>query len=365
MKIGIDISQIVYKGTGVTRFTEGLTKAILTIDHTNEWVFFFSSFRRSLNNDIALSIKKKNFTLIKYPFPPTLLSLLWNDLHIINIERLVGHLDFFITSDWAEPPSKLNKVTVVHDLVYLRYPDTVDKQILKVQKKRLSWVKKESAIIFADSETTRKDLINLLSIENTRIKTIYPGVEVNKPQRSHIQKILKKFNLTSPFILTVSKIEPRKNINRLIQAFSKLHKKSALELVVVGEFGWGEAVPKARGVHYIGFVTDEELTSLYSSCLFFVYPSIWEGFGYPIIEAMAYGAPVTTSNISSLGEIGRDAALLFDPQKTDAITDALNRMTTDENLRNTLRKKGLERSRMFTWEKYYNNMIEAIREKRG
>ena len=142
MKLGIDISQIVYEGTGVARFTSGLVKAILDYDCANNWTFFFSSLRRNLDQDIENKILIKGHKLIKWNLPPTVLSFFWNDLHDFsklltsNFKHLTTQ-DWFISSDWTEPPLNVKKATVVHDLVYLRYPETVDDKIIALQKRLL------------------------------------------------------------------------------------------------------------------------------------------------------------------------------------------------------------------------------------
>ncbi len=367
MKIGIDISQIVYEGTGVARFTNGLVNAVLQYDRQNDWTFFFSSLRRDLNRQMEHRIKSKGYALIKWKIPPTLLSFLWNDLHS-NFKFQISNfklLDWFITSDWTEPSLPIKKAAIVHDLVYLRYPDTVDKKILRTQQKRLSWVKKESQIIFADSISTKQDLIDILKIEPKKIFVNYPGLEIKKPTVQHINQTLKKYSLTKPFILTAGKLEPRKNVERLIDAFSRL-KDSNLELVVAGTKGWisnqqySNITIKHSRIRLLGYVDDESLYSLYSSCLFFIYPSIWEGFGYPVIEAMRLGAPVGTSKTSSLKEIADDVTLLFNPLDSDDIYRCIDTLIHDERLRKELSRKGLERSKIFTWENYYQKMIKAL-----
>lgn len=367
MKIGIDISQIVYEGTGVARFTSGLTNAILDYDRKNSWVFFFSALRRQLDRRIEQKIKDKGHTLIKFSLPPTLTAFLFNDLH--NLSKLLtfnlkflNSLDWFITSDWTEIPLKVKKATIVHDLVYLRFPETVDTKVLDIQKKRLSWVQKEAKIIFTDSLTTKNDLQDLLKINPDKIKTIYPGVEMQFPSKEQINLTLKKYNLKRQFILTVGKLEPRKNIKRLIEAFSNLEDID-INLVIVGPEGWepiSDEMTKNSNIRILNFVSDTELFSLYRSCLYFVFPSLWEGFGYPVIEAMKSGTPVATSATSSLKEIGEDAALLFNPKNIEEITNGLKKMYANEQLRNALAKKGLEYSKKFTWLNYYRQMIKVL-----
>lgn len=363
MRIGIDISQIVYQGTGVGRFVESLVSTICSIDASDEWVFFFSGFHRSLNPKIKNKIRKKGARLIIYRFPPAALSFIWNTLHILPIERFVGELDWFITSDWTEPPSKIKKATIIHDLVCFRYPETVDTTILKTQQKRLRWVKKESTVVFADSMATQIDIQKYLSIPESKIHVIYPGVDIAKPTTTVIKQVLKKHNLTKPFILTVGKREPRKNFERLITAFDSLPDKST-DLVVVGPTGWGND-PIFRSInrsniHITDFIPDEELQALYSSCLFFIMPSVWEGFGIPLVEAMKHAVATACSDTSSLKEIGNNASLLFDPHNTLSIQNAMNILIHDETKRHELSRKGLEKSKMFTWESYYKKFITSL-----
>lgn len=128
----------------------------------------------------------------------------------------------------------------------------------------------------------------------------------------------------------------------------------------MGPEGWDKKLKTSKNVRFLGYVSDEQLRALYSSCLFFVYPSVWEGFGYPVLEAMSLGAPVVTSNTSSLKEIGDNAALLFDPAKVNEIKIALRKLATDDELRKDLSHKGEQRAKEFTWKKYYDVMIKAL-----
>ncbi len=157
----------------------------------------------------------------------------------------------------------------------------------------------------------------------------------------------------------MGKLEPRKNIQKLIEAFGQL-KNNRLGLVVVGAPGWGTKLKPQKNVQLLGYVTDKELAHLYSSCFFFVYPSIWEGFGYPIVEAMKYGVPVATSNTSSLKEIAQGYGLLFNPRKTSEIKRSLELLINDKKLRLELSQKGLQKGKFFTWENYYKNLIKTL-----
>lgn len=374
MKIGIDISQIVYKGSGVGRFTLSLVESTLKYDKTNQYTFFFSSLRQKLDPNLEKKIKEHNHKLIKWPLPPTLLSFLWNDLHSISKlltsnYSLLTDLDWFISSDWTEPPlSNINKATIVHDLVYLRYPQTQDEKIVKTQQKRMSWVKKESRLIFCDSQITKDDLITMLQIQKEKIIVNYPGVDITVPDQNQIKEALKKYGLDKPFILSVGKQEPRKNIDRLIQAFGKVNNKN-IDLVIVGPKGWFSPITNNQypiaNIKFLGYISDEELYSLYASCLFFVYPSLWEGFGYPIAEAMKLGAPVACSNTSSMKEIGGEAALLFDPTNTEDMYRCINTLIQDENLRKELIHKGKNQAGKFEWENYIRILNKALYDHRN
>ena len=178
MKIGIDVSQIVYEGTGVSAFIEKLVEDLLRVDNKNEYVLFFSSLRKNLKSQISnLKSTSRNLKIKTFRFPPSILDFLWNKLHILPVEWLIGDVDIFITSDWTEPPVvKAKKATILYDLIVYKYPQETDKKIVEVQKRKLKWVKKESKMIFCISESTKRDVIEILKIPESRLKVIYPSV---------------------------------------------------------------------------------------------------------------------------------------------------------------------------------------------
>lgn len=177
MKIGIDISQLAYEKTGVANYLENFVQGLLEVDSKNEYILFFSSLRRSTQN---LKLKTQNYNsklkIREFNFPPILLDFLWNKLHILPIESLIGDVDIFITSDWTEPPTKrAKKATILYDLIVYRYPDETHKKIVETQKRKLEWVKKESDLILCISESTKKDAEKILGIDEKRLKVAYPG----------------------------------------------------------------------------------------------------------------------------------------------------------------------------------------------
>lgn len=176
MHIGIDISQLAYKNTGVSNYLSGLVSNMIDNDNENEYTLFFSSMRGTLDLK-DLKFKNKNVKIKKFKFPPSFLNLIWNKMHIIPIEWFVGGVDVFITSDWTEPPTKkAKKATIIYDLIVYKHPEETDKKIVSVQKNKLEWVKKESDIVFCISESTKKDAIELLGLNENKISVIYPGL---------------------------------------------------------------------------------------------------------------------------------------------------------------------------------------------
>lgn len=360
MKLGIDISQIVYPGTGVSRYLNGLVRAILQYDQSNEWIFFFSSLRQNLDEKLEAQIKQKGYQIKKYKIPPTILSLMWNRLHKVNLNWFTGKLDWFITSDWTEPPAKhIKKATMVHDLAYLRYPETMDWKILKAQQSRLIHVCQESQVIFADSFATKTDLINYLNINESKIVVVYPGVEIKSVSAEVTKKVKKKFKLNKPFILSVGKLEPRKNLSNLIKAYFSLN-QAKYELVIVGPKGWDDLKVEHERVRFLGYVTDAELSALYQTCNFFIFSSLWEGFGYPLVEAMSLRVPTTVANTSSLLEIGKHSSLFFDPKSLESIRQAMQRMIEDTELKARLVKKGIAAVKEYSWQQAYLKILTAL-----
>lgn len=177
MKIGIDVSQVAYERTGVAQLTLNLVEQLTEIDKKNEYVLFFSSLRRQIPERIRVLMGRQNVTLKTFLLPPSLLDFLWNRLHILPIERLIGKVDWFISSDWTEPPVlEAKKATILYDLIIYKYPDETDKKIIEVQKRKLKWVKNESNLILCISEATKKDAMEILGIESGKLKVVYPGV---------------------------------------------------------------------------------------------------------------------------------------------------------------------------------------------
>lgn len=191
MKIGIDISQTAYEGTGVGNYMTSLVSHLLSVDDQNEYILFFSSLRRDVQRaKFNLKEAKAKCEIKTFRLPPTVLDLLWNRLHILPIENLIGDVDVFISSDWTQPPTKkAKKITILYDLIVYKYPEETHNQmrfnlmkllispnIVASQKRRLHWVKKECDKIICISESTKKDATELLGIDESRLKVVYPTI---------------------------------------------------------------------------------------------------------------------------------------------------------------------------------------------
>lgn len=178
MKIGIDVSQVQYEKTGVANFVANLVTNMIHNDDKDHYVLFFSSLRRRVPSVFThLEKEHKNVEIRRFTYPPLALDILWNRFHILSIENFVGPVDFFITSDWTEPPAKsAMKATILYDLVVHKYPQETDKKIVETQKRKLEWVKKESDIIFCISESTKKDAMEMLGIDEKRLRVVEPGI---------------------------------------------------------------------------------------------------------------------------------------------------------------------------------------------
>jgi hypothetical protein len=182
MRIGIDISQTAFGGTGVSNYLSNLVCALLEQDHENEYVLFFSSLRGSINPEFKTRLTKlmstnKKISIKAIPIPPTILNYVWNKLHILPIETFVGTVDFFLTSDWTEPPArKARKGSILYDLIVYTYPKETASNIIDTQKAKHQWMKQEDSIIFCISESTKKDAEEILKIPSEKLKVLYPGL---------------------------------------------------------------------------------------------------------------------------------------------------------------------------------------------
>lgn len=333
MRVGFDISQTAHPG-GVATYTENLALELSKISDL-EMFFFYSSLRKPYKGSLK-NIKK-------FKLPPIFFEILFNKLRNVPIEKFIGDVDIFHSSDWIQPPTKAKKVTTYHDALPLKYPQWSHPKIVNVQKRRLQIVEREIDCVIAVSESTKKDLLNLSSIPEEKIKVIYEGVgEEFKPQyRESVSSFKKKYNLPNAYILSIAGVGERKNLSRIKEATKNYN------LVILGE--------------NVKRLADEELPLLYSGAKVLLYPSLYEGFGLPILEAMACGTPVITSNTSSMPEVGENAVLYVDPESIPDISKKLQMVMEDNDLREDLIKKGFNQAKKFSWKKCAQETVEVYK----
>lgn len=267
---------------------------------------------------------------------------------------------FFTPSHYAPRFSPIPSAISIMDLSYIKYPELFKKNDLYQLRNWTSYSVKKSSKIFTISLASKNDIIKEYKLPESKVIVIYPGL---KPMSEKPKSFMGKY------ILFVGTLQPRKNIVRLVEAFSKIKDKYPnLVLLVVGKKGWlFEEIlnsPKKFGVEdkvrFLDFVKDEEMPGLYKKAQCFVLPSLYEGFGLPVLEAMKYGCPVILSNISSLPEAGGNAALYFNPQDPNDIAKKLNKVLSDEKLRSEMVKKGYEQVKKFSWEKTARETLKVL-----
>ncbi len=323
MKVGFDISQLAFQG-GVVTYTKNLAEELVKMSEL-EMIFFYSSMRVPYNGTL------KNVKC--FHLPSTALEIIFNKFRQIPMEKFIGPVDIFHSSDWIQPKTKAKKITTYHDVVPLKYPTWSHPKIVSVHKKRLELVEKEIDMVIAVSEATKKDLLEISKIPEDKITVIYEGVDKRfKPQnKKDIEDFRKKYNLPEEFILAIGGIGERRNLKKI--------KESSVDynLIITGET--------------IPWIKDKELPLLYSSAKVLLYPSLYEGFGLPILEAMACGTPVITSNVSSMPEVGGEAALYVDPEDGKEITTRVREVMESKETRENMIKKGFIQAKKFSWQK--------------
>jgi len=376
MRIGIDITSAVRQGAGIGRFTRELIRAYLALDLPHEHVLFAATggLPRSTTEPrltyITQSAQARHLKVRicnSRVLSDDWLHRLWHRARLpVPIEALIGRVDLFHEPDFVLPPTLLRTPTVltVHDLTFIRDAESALPKLRRYLNRVVPRSVARATLVLADSLATQGDLVELFGTSPDKITTMYGGVDGRfAPVRDqvHLTAIRAKYNIgPEPFILGLGTLQPRKNYRRLVQAFSELGPStSGLRLVIAGGKGWlydsifseVQRLGLKGRVLFPGFVDDDDLPALYSAAELLAYPSLYEGFGLPVLEAMACGTPVVTSNTSSLVEVGGDAALLVEPADVDAIADAIRRILTDADLRQALVARGLEQARRFTWEK--------------
>jgi len=376
MRIGIDCSAAFLKDiTGVGIYIYNLVHALSRVDTVNSYTLypvFYNSFIGFEKKDMPANFK------IAHENSRRLLSgVLWPALVPSGLkEAALGEVDIVHSNTFAGPVLKKKKlVSTIYDATVFTHPECHSRaNVIRCRKGIEESIRNARAII-AISEHTKKDLIERLNAPDGMITVTHLAAgpeyhEIKDP--SALEAVRKKYSLPHKYILFVGSLEPRKNVKTLLKGYASLSEtvKREFSLVIAGAKGWLNSdipgIVKELGIEkttvFPGFIDKEDMSAVYSAASVFVFPSLYEGFGLPILEAFACGVPVITSNTSSMPEVAGDAAVLVDPLDAAALGAAMERILTDEAAQMDLRARGLERAALFSWERCARETI-AVYEK--
>lgn len=273
------------------------------------------------------------------------------------MERLTGPVDVVHATAIAVPPTKAPLVVTIHDLAFLAEPDHATRHGNRFFRRGAALARRHADLVLVPSEATAVECRDA-GFDSDRLRVVPWGVEARPSSGEHNAEVCARYGLERPFVLFVGTVEPRKNLATLVEAMAMLGDRD-LDLVVAGPEGWNEDLDaRARqldgtGVtmRRLGFVTHEDLPALFASCAAFCFPSLREGFGLPVLEAMAHGAPVVTSLVSATAEVAGDAALLVDPLDPSEVAAAIAQVVDTAETADDLRRRGRARAAGFTWER--------------
>jgi len=364
MLVGVDASRAtVAQRTGTEAYSLHAVRQLIAIGAAHRFRLYFNT--PPVAGLIPLG---ENCESRVIPFPR-----LWTHLRLSAEMSLHAPDVLWVPSHVLPLVHPRRSIVTVHDLGHRYWPGAHTAR----QRWYLEWSARyharTAAHMIADSQATRDDLVRIYGIEPTRITVAYLGVD-SALQRvedaMQIERTCRGYGISCPYLLYVGTLQPRKNLVRLLEAFAKLRRLTSgpLQLVLVGRMGWqyqgilarAQELDLGQDVVVTGYVPDVDLPALYSGARLFVLPSLYEGFAMPVLEAMACGAPVACSNVSSLPEVAGDAALLFDPRSVDGMVAAIRHALEDAELRATLTERGRKRVQHFTWERCARQVLNVL-----
>lgn len=367
MKIGIDGRAAKwYRGTGIGTYTYQLINCLNRIDNINKYLLFMPE---NSKYDIPL---KENFHLNNITEGNE--SNFWDEVNIPNILKGKNIELYHVPQNGVGLPvdKKCRFVITLHDVIPYKMPETVSDRYLKIFSEHIPKIIPQCDGIITVSNYSKKDIIETFNFPEDKVYVTHlAGEDIYKPLDKVISKYIAKkyYSINGDFILYVGGFSPRKNIVGLIESFSKLlciYKKD-IKLVIAGKRGKSYDIYKKRAeelhisdkVLFPGFVSIDHLPYIYNSSQLFVYPSFYEGFGLPPIEAMSCGVPVIASNVTSVPEVVGDGGLLINPKDIDNLCDSMFRVLSDEDLRKNLIALGLSKASNLSWDKTANETISA------
>lgn len=355
--IGIDYTPAYEQGGGIGRYVRDLVAALAQLDGETPYCLFVAGVGRK---PLPLT-PGPNFAFSPCKLTPDWLARLWHRARLpVPVETWTGPLRLFHATDFALPPVRRGTPTVltVHDLSFVRVPGAASPALKAYLDRVVPRSVRRANHVLADSQATKDDLMALYGTPAQKVTVLLSGVH-QRFRPTYDPTLRPRYSIgEGPFALAVGTVQPRKNYERLMRALAGLPEAlSDVQLVVAGGRGWLDGPIYAavdafglRGrVRFIGFVDDDDLPALYTAARCLAFPSLYEGFGLPVLEAMACGTPVLTSNVSSLVEVAGDAAVLVDPLSEDSLRIGLARVLSDESLRERLIAGGYRQAASFTW----------------
>lgn len=378
MRIGIDYTAAVRQGGGIGRYTRNLIRALADLDDRNRYTLFVAGGWRDGD---GLGAWPANFRVRSVPLSDRWMHILWQRLRLpVPVQAITGPLDLFHSPDFVLPPTgRRPTILTIHDLSFLRVPQFFVPGFRDYLKGAVSRSIGRARRILADSESTRRDLVELMAVDSERVSVLYPGVEDRfRPVRDDkvLGRVRTRYGLPGRFVLGLSTLQPRKNFDGLIKAFRHLLAAQGdgaefadLHLVIGGGKGWMyedmlSLVARyglEKKVHFPGYVDDRDLPALYSLATVFAFPSWYEGFGIPVLEAMACGTPVVAADNSSLPEVVGDAGLMVDAGDVEGLAGALAQLLTDGSLRAQLAPAGKAQARRFRWDAAAQQLLDVYK----
>lgn len=363
MLIGIDASRATApQRTGTENYSLSLIHALLALDGRHRYRLYFNQPPAPDLLPAAENIEVKTI-----PFPR-----LWT--HVRLSWEMANHPPdvLFIPAHVLPLVHPRHSVVTVHDLGYLYYPQAYTRWARWYLRWSTSYNARAAAHLIADSEATKRDLLQHCHTPPEKVTVVYPGYDpsfapVRDPAR--LAAVRERYRISAPYVLYVGTLQPRKNLLGLLDAFAVLAKEDKeTHLIIAGKKGWlyqplfahAEQLGLGQRVHFIGYVPQEDLPTLINGARVFVLPSFYEGFGLPVLEAMACGTPVICSNAASLPEVAGDAAFLINPHDTEGLARALALVLADPDLHRDLAKRGLRRVRYFSWQKCAQQTLQVL-----
>jgi glycosyltransferase involved in cell wall biosynthesis len=356
LRVVVDVTPLSIQRTGIGNYLLGMLGGLAAADRDVEMVAFTVAGPRGKRRiEAALDAFDVERRLVLVPPSSHTWRTAWSRLGRGFVERLAGPLDVFHFSDWMYPPQRSGiRATTIFDLIPVHFPDWVAPLTRRMHGRKYHNAAHTCDVIFAISSFSAEDIAETLAVGRDRLRVAYPGVDDRYTPEGDAA------DLGGPYVLAVSTLEPRKNLPTLIAAFALVRRHHPeLTLAVAGAEGWGERPDLDReGVRWLGYVPDFELPALYRGAEAFVYPSLFEGFGMPIVDALACGTPVVSSAHPSLDEASGEVALRAEPTSAESFAAAIEQALSDRTERGA---RGLAHAGRFTWRACAEAVLEGYR----